>query len=170
METTFIYSLSDPTTGAIRYVGKTDDPEYRQRTHLRKGITIKSKWVQHLLSKGVTPVLEVLDEVPHAEWMFWEQHWIQVVRGWGFDLVNGDNGGLGHYRLTREVAAKISATLKGRPNMALAKPVKKCDDSGVVLQIFPSLAIAARATGVSHCNIVRSLRIGYRCGGFRWKY
>lgn len=170
MRTTFIYTLADPRTNEIRYVGKTNDPAYRAKTHRRKEHTKKGRWVGALLSLGLEPKLEILDEVPFSEWMFWEQHWIQVMRGWGFRLLNADNGGLGHYRITPELAKKISNTLAGRPNLALAKGVAQYSLDGVFLRTFVSFQEAAKAHGACHPNIIRAIRKGTSCAGFLWTY
>jgi hypothetical protein len=172
VNTTYIYTLSDPRNGAVRYVGKTDTPSRRARTHLKRepGHTHKGKWVQSLLIAGVKPTLEVLDEVPYSEWMFWEQHWVQVLRGWGFDLVNGDNGGLGHFRVTADLARKISATLKGRKLPERWKKVSAYALDGTFVRTFDSVSDAAKATGTSTANLVTGIQKNRAAGGFLWRY
>lgn len=170
MTTTFIYTLADPRTNLIRYVGKTDAPASRAKSHLRRDRSIKAKWIQSLVSAGVHPVLEILDEVPFEEWMLWEQYWITVMRGWGFDLVNGDNGGLGHYRLSAEIVAKISKTLKGRPIPDRRIRVYSYHLDGTFAAEYPGVGIAANATGAHHANISRGARKNRAAGGFLWSY
>lgn len=169
MQTTFIYTLVDPRCGEVRYVGKTDDPIGRAKTHLRKEATIKGRWVQSLIADGVAPVLEILDEVPFDEWMFWEQYWIQFLRGHGCRLMNGDNGGLGRFRSTPAINEKISATLRGRPNPAQQKQVFAYDREGRFCFAFDSFAGAAQAVNGSHTNICRSIKDGRAAYGFIWK-
>jgi hypothetical protein len=48
-----------------------------------------------VLRQNATPLLEVVDHVPLAEWEFWEQHWISQFKQWGFDLTNSTSGGRG---------------------------------------------------------------------------
>lgn len=36
METTFIYSLKDPRTNEIKYVGKSNNPKNRLNRHIRE--------------------------------------------------------------------------------------------------------------------------------------
>lgn len=170
MTNAYIYTLCDPRSGDVRYVGKTIDLGARAKSHLRREKTHKGAWVRSLLTAGVTPRLEVLDVVPHDEWKFWEQHWIQVFRGWGFDLVNGDNGGLGRHRTTKAVCLKISSSLKGRPRPDLCKPVFAYTKAGVFVAAFPSTDIAAEAYGISRPNISRALDSATRlCGGYLWR-
>lgn len=166
---TYIYSLSDPLTGNIRYVGKTDNLSSREKTHLRVEKTHKSYWVQSLLAIGLMPKMEILDEVSNDEWKFWEQHWIQLIKSWGFNLVNGDNGGLGHQRITYEMRQKISNTLK-RPNLALSKNVYSYLLTGEFHKEYISLASAAIDVNGSHSNISRSIRKNRMAYGFGWSY
>lgn len=169
---TYIYTLSDPRFDQIRYVGKADDLRQRFKTHFRKENTRKTQWFHSLLKCGITPLMEVLDEVPKDEWMFWEQHWIQVIKGWGFDLVNGDNGGLGRQRLTEEIKARISRTLKGRPNVALSKVVYRYKVTGEYIDAFPSISAANKSIGRhgSAANLIIAIRNHTMCGGFAWSH
>jgi len=96
METTFIYTLNDPETNEVRYVGKSDNPKKRLYMHLwRESKTHKSSWIKSLKNKGLTPLIEVLDEVPLDDWRFWEMYWIAQLKVWGCDLVNHTEGGEG---------------------------------------------------------------------------
>ena len=165
---TYIYTLADPFTGSIKYVGKANDPAYRYKTHFRKENTFKSKWFHSKIALGKPPVMEILDCVPIEEWKFWEQHWIQVLKGWGFSLVNGDNGGLGHQRLDAVARKKISDALSGRPNRALFKAVSQYTKDGVFIRTFESFQDAARYIKNNHANISRAIRFNKTCGGYRW--
>ena len=71
METTFIYALIDPRTGAIRYVGKADDPEYRLSQHLiddGREKSYKASWIRSLRAQGLRPLIRIIDEVLGTEW------------------------------------------------------------------------------------------------------
>lgn len=95
---TYIYSLSDPSTNEIKYVGKSDNPGVRLVEHVRKckcDITHKNNWIKSLLNKNLMPIIEILDVVPIEEWGFWENYWIDTVKAWGFKLTNIANGGCG---------------------------------------------------------------------------
>lgn len=97
MKTTFIYTLSDPISGEIRYIGKANNPKKRVLDHIKEGKTInkshKISWVKSLLNKGLFPIVEILDEVPISEWEFWEQYWISQFKAWNFNLTNISPGG-----------------------------------------------------------------------------
>jgi len=113
---TFIYVLVDPRNGDVRYVGKSDNPNKRLVDHIRKSnnsITHKNNWIKSLIKDGYEPLIDVIDEVPNSNWGFWEQYWIDLFKGWGFDLTNIANGGVGG-NLGPVVNKKISDALKGR--------------------------------------------------------
>lgn len=96
MTTTFIYALNDPITGLTRYIGKADRPEKRLSGHLSdKRKCHRTSWIKNLTNQGLTPVLEIIDEVPCAEWPMWEVAYIQNFKELGHPLVNGTLGGEG---------------------------------------------------------------------------
>lgn len=109
METTFIYGLNDPETGECRYVGKANDPKRRRWDHV--STTGKkyhcTNWINSLKARGLRPVLEILQEVPFAEWKTWERAWIKASRLIGMDLTNHTDGGDGLCNPSLEVRKKL---------------------------------------------------------------
>lgn len=94
---TFIYTLKDPITNEIRYVGKSICPNIRLRRHISEAKTSNKKshrihWLKTLLKQNLKPILEILDEI-EGEWVWLEEYWICQLKGWGFNLVNGTDGG-----------------------------------------------------------------------------
>jgi len=93
----YIYTLSDPETNEVRYVGKTQNIKERYNKHLRMSKSKKNSntylysWIKSLKSN---PKIEVLDEVGN-NWQFWEQYWICQFKTWGFNLTNLTIGGEG---------------------------------------------------------------------------
>jgi hypothetical protein len=99
-----IYALRDPDTGAIRYIGKTEnDPAIRLRDHIASsrdssrwwGRSKKASWIRELLAKGQKPGMIILGRVPFGDWPMWERRCIRWALEAGCDLVNGDAGGGG---------------------------------------------------------------------------
>jgi predicted metal-dependent hydrolase len=83
------------------YIGKTIDEKDRLRKHRRK------------LKCDI--YLEIIDEVPTNEWLFWEKYWIHTFIHWGFYLTNkrkDGGGGLSFHSL--ETRIKKSNSMKGR--------------------------------------------------------
>lgn len=91
-----IYTLSD--SSGIRYVGKTNNIHRRKRAHINEAKqnrlnNHRINWIKSLLNKNEQPIIDILDVVPENEWIFWEIYWISQMKSWGFNLVNGTNGG-----------------------------------------------------------------------------
>ncbi len=93
----YIYTLSDPRTGEIRYVGKTTKINKRFSGHLtesRRGdISHKCNWIRSLLTIGLKPVIEVLDTYDGDDWTWLEMYWISQFKIWGYNLTNNSEGG-----------------------------------------------------------------------------
>lgn len=114
ISTAFIYVLKEPTTGEVRYVGKTTNIKTRLTKHCsEKSHNHRVHWIQHLKSAGQIPVIEVIDEVPIEHWQQWEVAWIKYFREQGCDLVNSTNGGEGVTQ-TFEIREKIGNANRGR--------------------------------------------------------
>ena len=96
MENTFIYALCDPINSNVRYIGKSNNPKKRYRTHISEhGNYYKLSWIKSLKRKGLKPKLIIIDEVNIKDWKFWEMHYISLYLSWGFKLTNLTNGGDG---------------------------------------------------------------------------
>lgn len=94
-----IYTLRDPRTDQIRYIGKTNNLKRRINQHIKGARnntkTKKAAWIKSLLNENVLPIIEILDECTVYDWQEVEQYWIWQFRSWGFKLVNSTNGGEG---------------------------------------------------------------------------
>jgi hypothetical protein len=86
----WVYTLSDPDTGEVRYVGQTANLRDRRNVHLsvaRHGSQTKvSQWIRELLSVGSNPAIVGLEQTdePVAR----ERFWIAYHREQGCDLLN----------------------------------------------------------------------------------
>lgn len=94
-----IYGLVDPISREIRYVGKSTNPHDRLKLHLsKKSLTTNSAkniWLRSLLSKGLRPILVVLQSVPEDKWAEAERAWIVQGRMIGWQITNTSDGGEG---------------------------------------------------------------------------
>lgn len=86
----FIYTLSDPTTGAIRYVGHTKNSiEQRLYWHrvspINRGV---SQWLHDLAQAGLEPVAAVIEVVEWEDRHAVEQGHIKRLANEGCDLLN----------------------------------------------------------------------------------
>lgn len=92
----YIYTLSDPTTNMVRYVGKTNNIKKRLILHMstiEKYKSHKNSWLKFLKAKSLKPIIEIIDVVNEENWGFWEQYWISQFKTWGFNLTNSTDGG-----------------------------------------------------------------------------
>lgn len=117
MTTVHIYTLSDPRTNEVRYVGKATDLVARVRGHIKdKANTHKVHWIRKLIREGVKPKIEALETFidPTGEtWEEAERFWIETLRFYGARLTNAKEGGIGG-RHNAESKAKCSAWQLGR--------------------------------------------------------
>jgi hypothetical protein len=131
---------------------------------------------------------QIIDEINIGEWSFWEMHYISLFKSWGFDLTNGDNGGLGIGRHTTEFKNKISKLRKGKSNtwllgkskpaeelrnkgLKLRKPIIQINKTTLVEREFDSSKTASIMTGISAGNICSACSGNIKsAGGFLWKY
>lgn len=99
----YLYTLANPLTNEIRYIGKTISLQKRYSRHYHDNSNNKKcSWIKSLKSKGLKPKLEVLEIVNKDEWEFWEEYWICQLRAWGVNLTNIDNGGTGKNKFTKD--------------------------------------------------------------------
>ena len=81
-ETVFIYSLKDPITYQIKYIGKTIDINRRYKEHIQTHRNRKSKknsWVISLIKNGLEPIMEILEECNLDNWEERETFWISYL-------------------------------------------------------------------------------------------
>lgn len=93
-----IYSLKDPLTGEIKYVGRTNgDLVDRLVEHIgevstrttsgTKSVGSKKKWIRDLVTKNLIPIIELLDEVAtHEECIAREYYWQAELKMQGCQL------------------------------------------------------------------------------------
>jgi DNA-binding XRE family transcriptional regulator len=90
-----IYSLIDPRDNTTRYVGRSDDVQYRLYQHLQGiGDSRQTKrWIRELLQQGLAPRLEILETIEvadnqQARVCEREEYWIGVKLRQGCNLLN----------------------------------------------------------------------------------
>lgn len=116
-----VYALTDPRTGAVRYVGISVDVQNRLRHHVYRcthphGNSALQKWLSELGALNLTPKAIILDE--HVAERYWEpaeKHWIAELAEAGCALTNATPGGWGKGRKrTAEERATLRAAFAKR--------------------------------------------------------
>lgn len=96
MEIINIYTLSDPITNEIRYVGQTkyQNLEKRLDGHLKcRDNTHRSYWIKSIVKKGLKPKIDLIETVDKEMSSDSEKFWIMMFKFWGFNLCNLTEGG-----------------------------------------------------------------------------
>jgi hypothetical protein len=173
MNTKFIYTLSDPNSGLVRYIGKAKDVKKRLSNHLSNNhlstSTKKNNWIISLLRNQQLPIIEVVDEVPSEEVDFYEIFYISLFKSWGFDLLNGTNGGDG-FDWTGKKHNDYSK-LKNKINSPHRKSVAQFDLEGNLIKEYHSLREAAQSVNGDRSHISRACRGKLKTSaGFKWSF
>lgn len=173
MNTKFIYTLSDPNTGLIKYIGKTNDIKKRLRNHLINNHlatnTRKNNWIISLLRKDQLPIIEILDEVDSELVSFFEIFYISLFKSWGFDLLNGTKGGDG-FDWTGRSHNKLSK-LKNKLNSPSRKSVAQFDLEGNLINEYHSIREAALSVNGDRRHISKVCNGKQKTSyGFKWKF
>ena len=113
----YIYSLTDPITNQIRYIGKSIDPQQRYYAHIsrcKERRTHTNCWIYGLSSKNLKPILNIIEECNELNWVEREQHHISLHE----NLTNLTIGGEGTHGLkaSDEAKLKMSNARKGIKN------------------------------------------------------
>jgi hypothetical protein len=117
-----VYSLVDPRTSEVRYVGLSSSglrrpKKHQQPANLAKDYTHKGNWIRQLHGLGLSYLTRVLEEVgTKNELPAAEQKWIALGRDQGWPLTNITEGGEGSFGWvpTLVTRARMSAAQRGR--------------------------------------------------------
>lgn len=116
--TNYIYALHCPIAKTVRYIGKTNDPEYRLATHLTSARSGKyshytARWLRKILAAGHKPEMEILETLDDSEpWEEYERFYIQHGAEFGWRLTNTNPGGEGGGFVRAEDKARWAAAIK----------------------------------------------------------
>lgn len=140
----FIYTLSCPKSGLVRYVGQTTNVQKRFALHLfhsknGRATTYKEKWINTLVNSGQKPVLEIVWEGSPSLLDRKEFEFIALYKAFGAKLTNATLGGTttrGRV-CSEETKRKLSEMFKGK---CLRPPISDAE----------RLAISIRQKGFKH--------------------
>lgn len=120
----FIYTLSDPESSEVRYVGWTTNLKARLRWHIsdaatRSGRQHKRHWIRSILSRNLKPLMDVVEDGVGDGWQPIEKKWIAHYRASGCDLVNATDGGEG--------VVGFVVSEETRKRQSISRTGKKCN-------------------------------------------
>ncbi len=120
---TYIYVLSHPETGEIRYVGLTRYPSRRLRQYRYRGHTNHlNNWLRSLPGD---PTLRVIARVTEENGSEAERFWIACFRLAGKRLINYTDGGESGFRVSDETRRKLSEAARKRPGRKASPETRK---------------------------------------------
>ena len=114
----YIYALHCPIAKTVRYIGKTNDPEYRLASHLTSAKSGKyshytAKWLRKILAAGERPTMEILETLDDSEsWEDYERFYIEHGAEFGWKLTNTNPGGEGGGFVREEDKERWAAAIK----------------------------------------------------------
>jgi hypothetical protein len=160
----YIYTLSDPITEEVKYVGRTRHKlSVRLSGHISKGKsnhgTYKRNWIKSLEKKNLKPVIQLLEELD-CSWVESheiEKHWISQLYVWGYKLTNCEDKGIG----------SLIKPYNGHSD----KSVLQYTLDGIFIKEYPSAREASRATNAHWKNISNCCNGNKKTHlGFMWKF
>lgn len=163
-----IYSLSNPITNEIFYIGRTKARlSARLSSHYycsRHNSTPRDIYIASLIKHGLKPIIKVIEDVEEVIWREKEKYWIAYYRNINPNLTNLAEGGEGPLGVIRqEETIKTMSEIK-------SKPVYQLDLTFNIINEYPSCKIATKETNINHVgSSARS--IGKKsAGGYVWIY
>ena len=117
----YIYTLSDPSTMEIRYVGQTNEPKRRFNDHISSSInessdsynTYKARWIRKILNNNLLPIMSIIDSCSSFEESNkLERIYVEKLTKDGYRLTNSHVTDVTESSV--ETRKKISSTKKGK--------------------------------------------------------
>lgn len=117
----YIYTLSDPSTMEIRYVGQTNEPKRRFNDHISSSInessdsynTYKARWIRKILNNNLLPIMSIIDSCSSFEESNkLERIYVEKLIKDGYRLTNSHVTDVTESSV--ETRKKISSTKKGK--------------------------------------------------------
>lgn len=87
----YVYTLSDPETGEVKYVGATENPKRRFSQHTAR-VKVRARaldaWLTSLFDKNLLPEMKIIEVVGFYRAWQAERKWINRYREMGAELTN----------------------------------------------------------------------------------
>lgn len=158
---TLIYTLSDPRTNQIRYVGKTvKSLKERLSNHvcLRKNeVNYRTNWIKSILKSGNVPIINQIDCTIWSKSQDLEIYWIKKFKDEGYSLVNSTKGGEGCVGVKKSLETRLKNSNSMR---RIQKRVYQYSINGTFINDYRSCKDASEETNsisanISHCCLFK---------------
>lgn len=168
----FIYTLSDPISKEVKYIGKTKNLKDRLQRHmtpcnLKQTWQSKTKWLKYLKNNNLKPIMELLDVGDENNIDQLEIYWISQFKSWGFNLKNETIGGQNPTPKGTKLKEKHIRNLK--KSIKTKKIVVQYTLDDVFVAEYESISEAEEKTKFHHvsdcCNGKRK-----KCGSFYFRF
>jgi hypothetical protein len=184
-KTTYVvYTLCDPQTKMIRYVGLTKQTlKQRFSKHICGNVINwkrnhkKTQWIQDLKAIGLLPIIEELSTFDNYEDALLEEtYFTYQALAWGFDLFNMQYGK--HPTLETHLKARkerektpIDKRTREASKAAIIKPTVQFTRTGIFIKVWDYIAEAGRELNIERGSISRCcMNKAFLAGGFGWQY
>lgn len=137
MKSDLIYSLRDPRTDEIRYIGKSTSGLQRPLVHFKHSHNKKvNDWMTELRNENLIPHIDILEEL--SEWKYLhirEAYWISLYVSAGCKLLNESSTESIEIRLTElEKQLFIKENVVKAKLQQLDNTLKEWDDLGKLIK------------------------------------
>lgn len=164
-----IYTLADPESGEIRYIGKTVKTlKARLTDHLysiKRESNYRSNWIKSIINRDLIPIIEELEICTWDISQQREMYWISQFKVWGFKLVNLTEGGEGC------IGRKYNLKTIDKIKKSSSKKVYQYSLDGNFIKEWKSSTEAGKSLGKTNskiCSCARGKR--NKAYGFIWNY
>lgn len=159
----YIYTLIDPETNKVRYVGKTINPKNRLKDHIYESYRTRNyrcSWIKSLLDKNLKPIFKIVEVCPLINFEDREAYHISLYNF--CELTNSDERGQGNKNRKRELIQ--NGNYRNRK-------VYQYDLNGEFIRDYKSVREASRQLSITHANITRCCNgIVKHASGFIFSY
>lgn len=166
MKQIFIYTLKDPITNQIRYVGKTTNIKQRLYGHIRRAKSGYNSpicaWIRKVMKNSLKPIIEIKEFCNEKNWEKREIYWIKFYRKKYDNLTNISDGGI-----TPLKNRKFREFCQSKRKF---KNVHKYDLKGNYIKSYKNAYVAGKENGFDRRGIERCLKGGISAYGFHWNY
>lgn len=157
-----IYTLHDPDTMAVRYVGFTSKTlTKRLASHIAAAkykfseTSHRINWIRSLLLNGKSPTILLVETVSSENWKSREKFWISHFRKNKCHLTNSCDGGDGIVNPSPETRARLRAANLGKTHSKESRAKMSAAHIGKVSSNETKAKIGAANRGRSHSDQAR---------------